>query len=243
MKTIFVSDTHIKFNESPEDLLRRKRFTEFLSSLKGNTSLLILNGDIFDLWVSWKHVIIREYFELLVILKDLHQTGTRIVLTPGNHDFWFSDFLSREIGIEICENSFIETIEGKKFFVNHGDSYTKNDLRYQIFRCLVRNNTVKKLFTSLHPDLALDLGILLSRSSRKRKVPQHIRKKMISSLEYKALDMLANEDYDVVVFSHIHQPVIIENENGIYVNTGDWVSHSSYLQYEQGKFALYEYSK
>ncbi|MCF7911989.1 MAG: UDP-2,3-diacylglucosamine diphosphatase [Candidatus Cloacimonetes bacterium] len=241
MKTIIVSDAHIKFNETQEDAERRSRFLSFLNSLKGNTDLLVLNGDIFDLWIAWKHVIIKEYFPLLTILADLSANGTRIILTPGNHDFWFSGYLKSQIGIEVCRDSFIETIDGSRFFVNHGDRYTKNDLRYQIFRSIIRNDLVKSIFTLLHPDFALEFGIKLSRSSRNRRIPARRRELMVKSLQKAAFKLLKTHDYDYVIFSHSHIPVICASANGTYANTGDWVSHSSYLLFSDGKLALKEY--
>ena len=241
MKTIIVSDAHIKFNETQEDAQRRSRFLSFLNSLKGHTDLLVLNGDIFDLWVEWKHVIIKEYLPLLTTLSELTNSGTRIVLTPGNHDFWFSGYLDSQIGIEVCKDSFIETIDGSSFFINHGDRYTKNDLRYQIFRTVIRNDFVKKIFTLFHPDFALDFGIKLSRSSRKRKIPARKRKLMVESLRQAAFRLLKAHNYDYVIFSHSHIPLISETPEGTYANTGDWVSHSTYLLFTNGKLSLKEY--
>ena len=177
MKTVVFSDTHLKFLEKAEDIQRRQKVTAFLDSLKGNTDLLIINGDFFDLWVAWKHVIIREYFPILLTLAELVNSGTRIVLIAGNHDFWFNGFLTDQIGIEICQDSFVETIEGKTFFIDHGDRFTRNDVGYQIFRTLIRNRLIQTIFTAFHPDFALEIGIKLSRSSRKRIVPQ--KKKML----------------------------------------------------------------
>ncbi len=241
MKSIFVSDTHIKFKENSEDKLRSALFLDFLHSLKGNTDLLVLNGDIFDLWLAWKHVIIREYFPVLTALAELSQNGTRIVMTPGNHDFWFGDFLKSQIGIEICPKNFVEKIDGKNFFIDHGDRYTKNDLRYHIFRSLVRNNLVKCIFASLHPDLALEFGIKLSRSSRKRRIPPKKRELMVNSLQKAALDLLGTRKYDFVIFSHSHVPVLLTNENGIYANTGDWITNYSFLEFSAGVLTLNYY--
>lgn len=241
MKVIFVSDAHIKFNESSEDVERRLRFSAFLKTLIGNCDILFLNGDIFDLWVPWKHVVIKEYFSLLSILAEIKDSGSKIIMTAGNHDFWFSDFLRKQIGIQIYPDHYQGEIAGKIFYVSHGDRYTKNDLRYHFFRALVRNRIVKFIFTSLHPDLALDIGIKLSRSSRKRRIPKYIRENMINSLDEAAQKILDSSQNDFVIFSHSHQPVLSIKDNGIYANSGDWVSHSSYLEFIDGELKLKEY--
>jgi len=227
--------------ENAEDKQRRQKVSAFLDSLKNNTDLLIINGDFFDLWVAWKHVIIKEYFPILMKLAELVNSGTRIVLLAGNHDFWFNNFLSDQIGIEICQDSFIENIEGKSFFINHGDRFTRNDVRYQIFRTLIRNRFVQSIFTALHPDFALEFGITLSRSSRKRRVSKKKKITMFNCLIDAAQKLIEKFQYDYVIFGHSHIPSLQDCASGVYANAGDWINNSSYLEFTQGKLVLKEY--
>ena len=241
MNIIIASDFHLKFTPDKESSERMKRVLKFLASLEGKTDILILNGDIFDLWFSWKKVIIKEYFPVYKILADLNESGCRIVFVAGNHDFWFGDFLKKFLNIEIYQNHFAEKIDGKKIFVTHGDLFTRNDIRYKIFRTLVRNKLIMKLFSFLHPDFALRLGEKLSRSSRFRKIPLKLRKIKESGLDNFAEKKL--EEYDIVVLGHSHFPKIINFENGIYANCGDWVSHNSYIKINNGKVELCDFEQ
>ena len=139
MKVFVASDFHLKFSENREDRSRKNRVISFLDSLIGKADLLILNGDIFDLWYSWNHVIIKNYFPVLKKLADLKESGCKIVFVAGNHDFWFKDFLSDTLGMEIHREYYTTKINGKNYFIAHGDKYTTNDLRYHLFRSLIRN--------------------------------------------------------------------------------------------------------
>lgn len=242
MRTIIISDAHLKFHENSEDTQRRKRVCSFLETLKGNTDILIINGDFFDLWVAWKHVIIRNYFPVLQILSELKQSGTRIIMTPGNHDFWFNTFLKEQIGIEIMKDSFIETIQGKSFFINHGDRFTRNDIRYQVYRFFIRNKLIQLIFSLFHPDFALEIGLKLSRSSRKRKVPQKRKTVMISCFREAAAKLIKENNYDFVIFGHSHVPALEESENGHYANSGDWIISNTYLEFDGKELKLNRYS-
>ena len=177
MRVYFASDFHLKFTKKNIDTEQHKKIISFLDSLIGNSDLLILNGDIFDLWFVWKTVIIKGYFPILKKLADLRESGCRIVFIAGNHDFWFRDFLTNFLGVEIYPDSFSETIDDMKIFVSHGDLYTTNDFRYKIFRSLIRKKFFKKLFELFHPDFSLALGKLLSRSSRDRKSHPELERK------------------------------------------------------------------
>ena len=241
MKVYFASDFHLKFHEDQEDTARRKKVISFLDSLIGNCDLLILNGDVFDLWFTWKKVIIKGYFPILKKLADLNENGCRIVFIAGNHDFWFKDFLTDYLNIEIYRNNFSEIIDNVKIFVSHGDLYTSNDLRYKVFRSFIRNKFIKTIFELFHPDFSLAIGKTLSRSSRSRTIPFKLQK-----AKEKGLDEIARKklkDFDLVVLGHSHSPKFVKTEDGIYVNLGDWISNYTYLKMINGKIELCKYEK
>ena len=241
MRVYIASDFHLKFSENEEDSARRKRVLSFLESLVGKADLLILNGDIFDIWFVWKTVIIKGYFPILKKLADLRENGCRIVFIAGNHDFWFKDFLEEELGFEIFQDKFSEIIDDKNVFVSHGDLFTSNDFRYKLFRKLVRNKIIMKIFEIIHPDIALNLGKFLSRSSRDTKIPKAIQRRKESGLDKFAKQKLKN--YDIVILGHSHLPKYVEYENGIYLNSGDWIVHNSYIRMLEGKIELCYYDQ
>ena len=239
MNVYIASDFHLKFVENAEDIERRKKVIAFLDSIKDDADLLILNGDIFDLWFVWKKFIIKGYFPLLFKLNQLREKGIRIVFIAGNHDFWFRNFLTGTLGIEVYENDFCETIDGVKTFVSHGDRYTTNDLHYQIFRKMIRNKFIMWIFGNLHPDFALSIGKNMSRSSRKQQVADDILNKREQGLIKFAKEKL--NETDLVILGHSHLPKIERYENGIYANAGNWINNSSYLTMTNGKIELHNY--
>jgi len=240
MRTIIASDFHLKYKPSQEDKLREKRVLNFLKSLKGNTDLLILNGDIFDLWIEWSYVIISDYFPILKVLSDLKDSGCRIIYISGNHDFWFGDFLKKEIGIEIHQDVFNEKVGNHRLYVTHGDLHTVNDLRYHIFRKIIRSSIIKFLVKLIHPSLSLKLGKLLSRSSRNRVYPTELKEKKEKGLLKSAENLLKNND--IVAMGHSHQPKIININSGYYLNSGDWLIHNSYCEID-GESVVLNYFK
>jgi UDP-2,3-diacylglucosamine hydrolase len=241
MRVIVASDFHLKFVENREDKERRERVVSFLDSLINKTDLLILNGDIFDLWFVWKNVIIKGYFPILKKLSDLRESGCRIVFIAGNHDFWFRDFLTGFLDIEISRHDFFEEIDGQKIYVSHGDLFTSNDLRYKIFRAMVRNKFIMNFYGLLHPDLALGLGKSLSRTSRKQLASSdHLKKKETGLIAFAKRKL---DECDIVIMGHSHLPKVEILDNGIYANAGDWLKNSTYLEMIDGKIKLCEYKK
>ncbi|MDP8201475.1 MAG: UDP-2,3-diacylglucosamine diphosphatase [Candidatus Tenebribacter burtonii] len=241
MNVYIASDFHLKFEENAEDKERRNKVINFLDSIKDDADLLILNGDIFDLWFVWEKFIIKGYFPLLVKLHELRERGVRILFIAGNHDFWFKNFLTDTIGIEVFKNDFCETIDGVNIFVSHGDRYTSNDLRYQVFRRMIRNKFFMWIFGNLHPDIALSIGKKMSRSSRKQQTADDTLNKREKGLIQFAKKKL--KETDLVILGHSHIPKIERYDNGIYANAGDWINNDSYLTMKNGKIKLHKYKK
>lgn len=242
MRFYVISDLHLKFSENSEDRKRRERVLNFLDSLIGKADILVLNGDIFDLWFAWNRVIIKSYFPILKKFADIRESGCKIYFTAGNHDFWFRDFLSQYLGFSIHQNNLNLVIDGKKILIAHGDQYTSNDLRYKIFRSIIRNKIVMWIFQIIHPDLALNIGKTMSRSSRNRAMSPQLKEAKAKGLESYAIKQL-NKDSDVVIMGHSHSPVLKEFDTGLYINSGDWIKHNTYIEAIDGKFQLKIYKE
>jgi len=66
MKICVLSDIHFKYiQSSPDDKANARIVLSFLREAVGRYDLMVLNGDIFDLWYDWKYTIIKQYFPLL----------------------------------------------------------------------------------------------------------------------------------------------------------------------------------
>jgi len=241
MKIVVISDTHIKFDEKREDKARRERVSSFLQNLTDDTDLLVLNGDIFDLWFDWNSVIIAGYYDFIHELKVVLNRGIRVVMLAGNHDFWFNGFLER-LGIEIFSDYFITIDNQTQIYITHGDKYTSNDFRYFIFRKLLRNPVTKFIFNLVHPELSLNIGKKLSRSSRDRQDSPEITKKKNQGL-VKFAQKKVDEGYQVVIMGHAHNPQKLEFSEGSYLNSGDWIVHDSYVEIIDGNAELKFYNK
>ncbi len=239
MRICVISDIHYKYRpQTPEDRQNQELILSFLKSSLGKYDLLVLNGDIFDLWYDWQRLIIKQYFPLLFALKRLQEEGCQIVYLSGNHDFWFGDFFQRYLGVKLYPDHHIIEADGKKLYFCHGDLHTVNDLRYQFFRKLVRLPFIKHIFGLLHPEFALSLGCKLSRSSRKRTDPAALRARKSAGLIKFADNIIKQEIADYVIMGHSHQPLVKELSSGIYANSGDWISSHSYLEIVGGELAL-----
>jgi len=239
MKVIIASDFHLKYDfRNFDEKKRTEKALAFFDSLIGNTDVLILNGDVFDFWISWKNVIIEAYFPVLKKLSEISESGCRIIYVAGNHDFWLGDFLKNFIKAELYKEHFKGEIDGKTYFVTHGDSYLAGDLRYKAFRMIIRSKLVRYVVNLFHPDFILGMASLMSRSSRKRVFPKWLIGKRKEQLATIAKTM----NYDFIVFGHTHKPEIKNWGEKYYLNAGDWTKHYSYIEIKNGVAELIFFS-
>ena len=244
MRICIISDVHYKYLCASEaELQTQQRFLSFLDDIIGTYDLLVLCGDIFDLYNEYKHVIIKEYFGVYHRLAKLREAGCRIVYLSGNHDFWFDSFLSDELGVELYQDSFTLKADGKTMIFSHGDLYTVNDMRYQLLRRLLRLSISRAIFNLIHPDWALVLGAKLSRSSRVRTVSKLLQRKRSSGLKGYAKKKIMKDQADIVVMGHSHDAEILPIGLGFYANAGEWIKKPSFLEIIDGKITLNYYKK
>lgn len=244
MNILALSDCHFKYSPTtPEDRENARVLLEFLHSVVGKYDLLVLTGDIFDLWYDGQHTIIKQYFPLLKCLADIHESGTRIVMLSGNHDFWFGDFLPDYLGIELYPDGFSMDADGQKLWFEHGDTHTINDLRYQLYRRIIRLNLIKNIFSLLHPELALNIGTFFSRSSRSRVENPQVRFRKTRGLSHYAQELITRGKATIVVMGHSHHPEQINLQGGTYLNCGDWINHHSYVEINAGIPLLQQYHR
>jgi UDP-2,3-diacylglucosamine pyrophosphatase LpxH len=70
--------------------------------------------------------------------------------------------------------------------------------------------------------------------------------KYIGDFEHTAIELAAEKGYDYVLCGHIHRPQMREvtASNGhtvTYLNSGDWVEHLTALEFDRGKWSIYQY--
>jgi UDP-2,3-diacylglucosamine hydrolase len=239
MRICVVSDCHVKYvSPLPEDEQNYQALLSFLAGITGKYDLLVLNGDIFDLWFDWRYTIIKQYFPVLHRLAEIGEHGCRIVHVSGNHDFWFNDFLTEYLNIGLYKDFFSLEADGRRMLFTHGDLHTVNDLRYKLFRRFIRLRGMKWLFAAIHPDLALSLGRKISRSSRLRRISLLLQSKKNAGLEAYAARQIEKGSYDLVAMGHSHDPAVKRIGQGWYANSGDWLRHYSYLEIIDGNIEL-----
>ena len=217
MKRVIISDLHLGSAYCKEEEL-----LQFLNALECDE--LILAGDIVDF------VKIPVFSQLsLEILKKI-TSFPKVVYIIGNHDYSFDAFAGKSLNhIEFME--IYEFDEGHRSFrVEHGDRYESG------FWSKWSEGVLLKLVSICQDWLERTFDVDLATWWANRALAKRKLIRLWDIIDF-------NNDVDVTIMGHSHRPEVViwvDHEENIktYVNTGDWVDHTTYAQIADGVVRL-----
>ena len=241
----FVSDLHLGIPDHESSLEREKLLVQWLDSIRDKTEMLFLMGDLFDFWFEYSTVVPKGFVRLLGKLAEFTDHGIPVHVFRGNHDLWAFDYLEKEIGIQLHRKPEVWAIQGKNFYLAHGDGLGPGDRQYKFLKNIFEFRPNQLLFRWLHPDLGARLGNYFSRRSRLSKLAYAHQPDVMFNKEKEMLFQYTtkkaeyHQDVDYFVFGHRHIPLQMKiTEKAEMIILGDWISHFSYGVFENGKMQL-----
>lgn len=234
--TYFASDFHLGTDGKLTSKERERKIVRWLDTIKGDAAHIYLLGDVFDFWFEYKQVVPKGYTRLFGKLAELRDTGIPITFFIGNHDMWMFSYLEDEFSIPILRKPTSIEIEGKKFYIGHGDGLGPGDQGYKFIKKVFANPMAQWLFARIHPNFGVGLANFWSQKSRDSQKQYHYRwfgpeKEWLAQY---ANEQLKEEYYDYFVFGHRHLPIdfILNNKKSRYINLGEWLSQYSYAVFD-----------
>lgn len=240
-KIFFVSDCHLGIPDKESSLFREKKLVSWLDDIKKDAFEIYLLGDIFDFWFEYKTVVPKGYVRLLGKLAELSDNGIKIKYFTGNHDMWMKDYLKDEINIEIIRHPVKQKINGKKFYIAHGDGLGPADNGYKFLKKIFSNKICRKLYSFIHPGAGIPIALFFSNKSRYSRGDSdyEFNGEENERLIIYAKQLTEKEHFDFFVFGHRHLPIDLEIKPNVrYINIGDWLHHFSYLVFDGEKVEL-----
>lgn len=219
---------------------------QYLNSIEPR--VLILNGDIFDIWNFKKYFWPASHMTVVKCFLSMLSNGTDIYYLTGNHDEVLRKISSLQIGPLFVKDKLVLELNGERFWFFHGDIF---DITMKQTKWIAKIG-----------GHGYDLLILLNKAvncmlekmgrpkiSLSKRIKDSVKKavRFIDDFEVAAMDLAIQNGYDYVVCGHIHQPKIrgYQNENGscIYMNSGDWVENLTALEYNGDGWNMYKYNE
>ena len=252
MKAIFISDAHLR--KSGDE--RYKKLMNFFDVVKeGHIGKLIYSdnknmdktliddlyiaGDLFDFWFCRKEEINPEFNPVINKLIELKNAGIRVHLGEGNHDFFMREYFHDVLRMDVFEEITEANMDNLNILIAHGDTTDNANTKYLLFRKVLRSRAFYNFQRFIPASIRWMLAGLTSTASKELTVEdgEEIVKKMASF----ALARF-HDGCDAVIFGHCHVPSVnyynIADKKRTFVTLGDWITHYSFLYYDDGNFYL-----
>ena len=225
-----------------------KELLHYLKTVK--PSVVILNGDIIDIWQFNKNYWPKSHMKLVKFFMHWISKGVKVYYITGNHDDMLRRFDGFKMGsFKIVNKLILPLANGKTAWFFHGDVF---DVTMQHSKWLAKLGAVGydtliliNRFVNVISEKVFNKGKLSLSKKIKNGVKSAV--KFINNFEQTAADIAISNQYDYVVCGHIHQPEIkeIENQHGktLYLNSGDWIENLTSLEYVNERWSLYRFDE
>jgi UDP-2,3-diacylglucosamine pyrophosphatase LpxH len=239
IEIVVISDIHLgAFGCHAKELL------QYLKSI--NPKMLILNGDIIDIWQFRKRFFPTSHQLVIRHITDLITKRTKVVYITGNHDELLRKFVKFNLGSFQLVNKLLLDLNGEKVWIFHGDVF---DITMQYSKWLAKLGSVGYdmliMLNSIFNFMLTSFGREKISFSKRIKNSVKSAVSYIGKFEETAADIAISKGYSHVICGHIHQPEMrtISNSQGevVYLNSGDWVESLSSLEYNNGEWRIYNY--
>jgi UDP-2,3-diacylglucosamine hydrolase len=239
MRAIFIADAHLV---SPDDANYRM-LLRFLRELEGKLDTLYIMGDLFDFWLGFPSHPFTQYDAVLDALERLAVRGCRLVYFEGNHDFHLGPIFSQRLKAEIHTGPAIESVQGKRLYICHGDQINREDYRYRLLRFLLRTHLVAACIRHFPPAWAEKIRERLQKESQAGYVMKTAR------WDYRQILLdfarsLQRKGCDGLVTGHFHLALREDVPETAFtvLSLGDWMGQFTYGEMQNGELRLMTYS-
>lgn len=224
---VVVADVHIG-KDDPE----LADFCAFITARAHDTSLFVLLGDIFSLWLGGPQYTLPQHHAVLEACRTLRRAGVRVVFVEGNREFavrrWEGDAFD-EVGLELAEEAWA----GRRWYFAHGDLLNRDDRLAAAFRRVVRSRAVLGTVGALPGPAGLAFARRVERALRHR----NLRHKTSIPAERFAryAEWFAGRGFDAGVIGHVHVELRLDlpspdgRGRALYV-LPDWRTTRRYLR-------------
>lgn len=232
-----ISDLHLG--------MRGCRAAEVLAYLRSiDPEILVLNGDIVDVWQFKKTYFPPEHMLVVRELLDWIAKQKTVYYVTGNHDEVFRRFVGFQTGQFKIVNKVVLTLDGKKTWIFHGDVFDVT-MQHSKWLAMLGGKGYDALIWLNHHLNKVSVALGRGRISLSKKVKESVKSavKFINHFEETAANIAIRNGYNHVVCGHIHQPadrMVVTSEGSVrYLNSGDWVENCTALEYHCGTWRLH----
>lgn len=201
----------------------------FLDTVPQAGDAMLLAGDLFDYWFSYRRLIPRRNFRVAAALAHLTRR-VPVLMIGGNHDRWGDTFWERDAGVRFGAHTLRFDAAGRSVLAVHGDGLHEERPGAGWMHRLTSMPAVIAAYRLLHPDLGFWLADKMGHNLAFGEAhPEIVAAAAARQAAWAATTLGDDPDLGAVVMGHTHHPAATEVSPGQwYLNPGAWLDGYRY---------------
>lgn len=238
----FLSDAHLGCKVIKDEKAHEQKLVDWLDMVRADATEIYLLGDIFDFWFEYKYTVPKGFTRLLGKLREITESGITVHFFAGNHDLWTFGYLEKECGLIVHHGPITVNLEGKTFYLAHGDGLGDKSLGFKIIRGIFHSKTLQWMFRNLLPSTwGMAFGYKWSENNRKKHMAKDnsYRGEDKEPLVIFAKRYAETHSVDYMMFGHRHLllNLMLKNKTQMII-LGDFLQEFSYAKFDGQNISL-----
>jgi UDP-2,3-diacylglucosamine hydrolase len=235
---VIIADAHLGAVPSSVD----EALLTFLDAAPALGDCLLVNGDLFEFWFSYRRAIPRSGFRVASALAGLRRRMP-IAMTGGNHDRWGASFWESEADIRFGAEDLRFQVGPLRVHALHGDGLSEEHWTGRLLHRVTRHPITIGIFRSLPPDLGFWVVDRLSgRLADSTRDASALERAALAQRAWAEARLREDPELDLLIMGHTHRPCVSEPVPGRrYVNPGAWFDGLRYAIASEAGVSLHQY--
>lgn len=202
---------------------------DFLDAVPSLGDSLLVNGDLFQFWFAYRHVIPRRAFPVAARIAALARR-VPVLIVGGNHDRWGDAFWSEQPGVRYDAHALRFEAGGRRIHALHGDGLPPRTGIRPLLQRVVNHPVTSATYRWLHPDL----GVRLANAAAPilggaPATPAERGERAAAQRAWAERTLEADAGADLLIMGHTHAPALVHlSPERTYLNPGAWVDGLRY---------------
>ncbi|MBI5659654.1 MAG: UDP-2,3-diacylglucosamine diphosphatase [Nitrosomonadales bacterium] len=230
--TLFISDLHLGAKKPHITQL----FAHFMQHTAPRAEALYVLGDLFEYWAGDDDLGDRFHRQVVRLLRDLADSGTRLYIMHGNRDFLMAEKLADACSASMLPDPVLLELYGVPTLITHGDILCTDDADYQSYRSGVHEPAWQRQF--LAQPLAQRKSLI--EQLRSRSENEKLRKSdlLMDANDAAVAGLLRGHGYPRLIHGHTHRRMhhlhTVDDHDCERWVLGDWNETGNALRCDAG---------
>ena len=238
-----MSDAHLGSVSHDNSIDIERKMCRWFDAVKHDAKEIYLMGDIFDYWFEYKNVVPRGFTRVLGKLSELTDSGITIYCYLGNLNFWLTNCLSTGCCLIVKKEPVVKTLNGKVFFLAHGDGLGDESWGFRFVRKVYHNKFLRFLYAAIHPRWTMAFANKWSDYSRMTgEIAPYMGEEKEHPVQFVKKELEDTPEITIFIFGHRHIMLNLPlKEDSNIVILGDWLTYFSYAVFDGDEVVLKQF--